>query len=61
MAHYGPNALQPKARTPWYIHLAKSIFTGLFNLLLWAGSALCFLAYGIDNNKVRRTSKSKLY
>jgi sodium/potassium-transporting ATPase subunit alpha len=51
LAHYGPNALQPKQRTPWYIHLARSIFTGLFNLLLWAGSALCFLAYGIDQNK----------
>lgn len=26
-------------------------FSGLFNLLLWAGSALCFLAYGIDPHK----------
>lgn len=28
--------------------LIKTMFSGLFNLLLWAGSALCFIAYGID-------------
>lgn len=31
--------------------LIKMTFSGLFNLLLWAGSALCFLAYGIDPHK----------
>lgn len=31
--------------------LIQMTFSGLFNLLLWAGSALCFLAYGIDPHK----------
>jgi sodium/potassium-transporting ATPase subunit alpha len=51
LAKYGPNALKPKAATPWWLSLLKQMFGGLFNLLLWAGSALCFLAYGIDPNK----------
>lgn len=30
------------------ILLIKTMFSGLFNLLLWAGSVLCFIAYAID-------------
>jgi hypothetical protein len=32
--------------------------TGLFNYLLWGGSALCYLVYGIADDK---TDKSALY
>jgi hypothetical protein len=27
------------------------MFAGLFNLLLWVGSAMCFIAYAIDPHK----------
>jgi len=44
---YGPNELTPPPTLPWYIKLLLSIFGGFFNQLLWVGSILCFVAYGI--------------
>jgi sodium/potassium-transporting ATPase subunit alpha len=44
----GENALTEKAATPWYVMLIKE-FTGFFALLLWGGSILCFIGYGMDN------------
>jgi sodium/potassium-transporting ATPase subunit alpha len=45
----GPNSLTPPKKPPmWYklfMHLA-----GGFSLLLWAGSVLCFIVYGIDGS-----------
>lgn len=32
--------------------------TGLFNYLLWAGSILCFIAYGVSEDK---RDKGNLY
>jgi sodium/potassium-transporting ATPase subunit alpha len=43
----GENALTEKASTPWYVMLIKE-FTGFFALLLWGGSILCFIGYGMD-------------
>ena len=38
------NTLTPPKSTPWYIQFAKHQ-TGLFSLLLWAASILCFIAW----------------
>ncbi len=43
----GPNQLEEKKGLPWYCMFAKEM-TGFFSLLLWGGSLLCFVAYGID-------------
>jgi len=48
LARYGPNALSPKKTTPSWLLLLKEMFHGMFQAMLWAGSALCFMAYGID-------------
>lgn len=45
----GDNALTEKEKSPWYWDLFKE-FTSFFALLLWAGSLLCFIAYGFDNS-----------
>jgi sodium/potassium-transporting ATPase subunit alpha len=42
----GDNLLTEKGVIPWYIMFLKEM-TGFFSLLLWGGSALCFVAYGI--------------
>jgi sodium/potassium-transporting ATPase subunit alpha len=45
----GDNVLSVKSQTPWYIKLLKEL-TSAFSLMLWAGSALCFIAYGLDQS-----------
>ena len=47
----GENSLTERAGTPWYILLLHE-FTGFFALLLWAGSILCFIGYGLDNEAI---------
>lgn len=54
---FGPNLLTEKKAIPWYIVFLKEQ-TGFFSLLLWFGSALCFLGFGISKDK---TDKSNLY
>jgi len=49
----GPNELTPPKHVPWWLRLLKSIFGGFFNVLLWLGSILCFIAYGIDPSDVK--------
>lgn len=41
---YGPNALSKKVAVPWYCLFLHEM-VGFFSLLLWFGSALCFLGY----------------
>ncbi|CAM9220448.1 unnamed protein product, partial [Ectocarpus fasciculatus] len=43
----GPNALTPPARKPIWLRFLLHLVGG-FSLLLWAGSVLCFIVYGID-------------
>lgn len=53
----GLNVLTEKAVIPWYCVFLKEM-TGFFALLLWGGSALCFIGYGIQKDKI---DKSNLY
>ena len=46
LAHLGPNALTEKKGLPWYCVFAQEL-TGFFSLLLWFGSILCFIGYGL--------------
>jgi sodium/potassium-transporting ATPase subunit alpha len=48
-AEQGDNALTAKKKTPWYFKLLHEL-TSFFSLLLWAGSILCFVAYGLDES-----------
>mmetsp|Transcript_27962 Transcript_27962/g.42274 ORF Transcript_27962/g.42274 Transcript_27962/m.42274 type:complete len:1185 (+) Transcript_27962:2-3556(+) len=54
---YGDNALTKKAAVPWYILFLHEL-TGFFSLLLWFGSFLCFIGFGISDDK---EDKSNLY
>jgi len=42
----GPNALTEKKGLPWWAKFLLCM-TGLFNYLLWGGSILCFISFGI--------------
>jgi len=43
-AEYGDNALTKKESVPWYILFLREMI-GIFSLLLWFGSALCFIGF----------------
>jgi sodium/potassium-transporting ATPase subunit alpha len=43
----GPNALTPPPKKHWFFKAMAHIVGG-FAILLWAGSILCFIVYGID-------------
>ena len=45
LERWGKNELTPPKHDPWWLRLIKSIFGGFFNILLWAGAILCFVAY----------------
>eukprot|EP01084_Bolivina_argentea_P017132 32005_1 len=55
----GPNELTPPKHDPWWLRLLKSIFGGIFNILLWVGSILCFIAYIIDTSEIK--DKTNMY
>jgi sodium/potassium-transporting ATPase subunit alpha len=42
----GLNELTEKGGNPWYVNFCKEM-TGFFALLLWFGSLLCFIGYGV--------------
>ncbi len=46
-----------KKGLPWYIQFLLAM-TGLFNYLLWAGALLCFISFGIQEDK---EDKGNLY
>jgi len=54
---WGDNALQKKDAIPWYVMFFHEL-TGFFSLLLWAGSFLCFIGFGIQED---REDLSNLY
>ena len=41
--------LSEKVSDPWYMKLLHEL-TSFFALMLWAGSGLCFFAYGLDQS-----------
>ena len=43
----GPNSLTPPARKPIWLRFLLHLVGG-FSLLLWAGSILCFIVYGLN-------------
>lgn len=45
----GMNRLTPPQTTPWWVLLIATQ-TGFFSLLLWFGSILCFVGYGLQND-----------
>lgn len=47
---YGPNEITPVPTTHWFI---KFLFTlvGGFQLMMWGGSALCWVVYGISRGE----------
>jgi len=47
---YGWNELTPAYEHPWWVKLLLSIFGGFFNQLLWVGSILCFISYGVRSD-----------
>lgn len=47
MIEIGKNVLTPKKKTPWFVKLLHE-FISDFNLLMWVGSALCYLIYGLS-------------
>jgi len=49
---FGLNQLTPPYHDPWWWKLIKSVFGGFFNQLLWAGSILCFIAFGVDPSEI---------
>merc|ERR1719329_832536 len=57
-AEIGDNALSKKASKPWYCLFLEEL-TGFFSLLLWFGSFLCFIGYGIQEDG--GLDKSNLY
>jgi sodium/potassium-transporting ATPase subunit alpha len=54
---YGDNALSKKDAIPWYCLFIHEL-TGFFSLLLWFGSFLCFIGFGIQEDK---SDQSNLY
>lgn len=56
-AKWGDNALTKKESVPWYVLFLREM-VGIFSLLLWFGSALCFLGFFIAKDK---EDKSNLY
>ena len=55
---YGYNQLTPPPQRPECIVFLEILFCDFFAMLLWVGSALCFIAYGIkleqDNVSLQR-------
>ena len=45
----GLNQLKEKKQLPWIVRLLKEMI-GVFSDLLWAGSVLSFIAYGLDRS-----------
>ena len=48
LAKYGPNRITPPPTTHWFIKFLWTLIGG-FQLMLWFGSILCFVVFGISN------------
>lgn len=47
LAQYGPNAITPPPQTPFLVKMFYT-FVGGFQLMMWFGSVLCWIVYGIS-------------
>ena len=47
LAKYGANILTPPKTTPEWVRFVKNLFGG-FQILLWIGAVLCFIAIAIE-------------
>ncbi|CAM9196343.1 unnamed protein product [Choristocarpus tenellus] len=47
LAEEGRNELTPPPETPWFIKFFLELFGNKFSLLLWGGSVLCFVGFGL--------------
>ena len=47
---YGPNQLTPPKTLSEWVRFCRQLFGG-FQILLWAGAFLCFMAYGIQTTQ----------
>ena len=57
---YGLNKLTPPPTTPEWVKFCKQLFGG-FSLLLWAGSILCFITYGLQAASLEDPADDNLY
>jgi sodium/potassium-transporting ATPase subunit alpha len=46
---WGKNAITPPKTTPWWVKFLWNLISG-FQLMLWAGAAMCFVVVGITAN-----------
>ena len=60
ITQYGLNKLTPPPTTPEWIKFSKQLFGG-FALLLWAGSILCFITYGLQASTLEDPADDNLY
>ena len=60
VAKHGKNQLTPPPTTPAWVRFLKCMFTG-FSCLLWAGSILCFIAYGVQTSQSDDPPTDNLY
>ncbi|RWS04851.1 sodium/potassium-transporting ATPase subunit alpha-like protein, partial [Dinothrombium tinctorium] len=56
----GKNQLTPPPTTPEWLRFCQNMF-GWFNLLLWIGAILCFIAYGLQRYADPDTPDDNLY
>lgn len=49
---YGPNAITPPKQTHWFVKFLFNLVSG-FQLMLWFGSGLCFVVYGINPTDIQ--------
>jgi sodium/potassium-transporting ATPase subunit alpha len=45
---YGPNAITPPKQVHWFVKFCLNLVGG-FQMMMWFGSILCFIVYGITN------------
>merc|ERR1719272_2097337 len=55
----GFNELQPPKQTPEWIKFLAQMFGG-FSTLLWVGSVLCFIAYGVQKSQEEPDDEEKV-
>jgi len=48
LAIYGPNAITPPKTRHWFVKFLLNLVGG-FQLMLWFGSVLCFVVFGLTN------------